>query len=248
MASPPITITRYADGLYAANSLADAFLASAVTPVNFRGPPLVGVFRGDGIFTAGNYDANLLALYNFATPFNGPLVVLDDDFDALDSSSSAYLRACFTALTPLFSSDRATLPVVASNTGTTPTILAGPFIGVGSSGTPFTDSIKYAWTLASGYSRTTQFSAWLNGMQAVSEFTEWDSSPPVYGLKSYSPTLNQDANRANWAIEQTYAWQGSAVASAGIIAVLAAVAVTRPGIERMINPTLAQFLVLEDPN
>lgn len=248
MASPPITITSYAPGLYAANSLADTFLSSTVTPANFRGDPLVGVFRGDGIFSSGNYDANLLALYNFVLPFNGPLVVIDDDFDALDSSSSAYLRSCFEATSKLFSSDQATQPRVVSNTASTPTVLAGIFMGIGRSSTPQLDSIKLAWTLAASYSRTTQYSPWLSGMQAVSAFTEWDSSPPVYGFKSYEPTLNQDANRANYFTKLSYAWQGSAVTKTEDVAALATVALTRPGIERMVNPTLVPFLVLVDPN
>lgn len=242
-------LTNYAPGLFAptANTYGNLFLSQAVTTTNFNGMPMVGVYRGLGNFATGAYDASLVLHEAFVERFPGGLVVVDDDF-VLNGAGGAYLRRCFAAVSPLLSSDHATAPVVATDVGSTPTVYAGLFMTIFTwlpEITPEPSGVL-AWNTAVTYSRTTQNTPWGScGLEAVTAFTDWDCSPPYYfyGTASLPPySLDDLYNRM----------RGQSVTTTQLVQRVEffqdSVTPTRPGLTRQINPVLANYLGLRDPN
>lgn len=249
--SPPspmsFPLTNYAPGLFAptANTYGNLFLSQSVTTTNFNGMPMVGVFAGFGTFSGGAYDVALGLMLDFVNRFPGGLVVVDEDFSP-SGQGAAYLRQCFSTISPLLSSDQATAPVVVTDVRTTPTVYAGPFMVIRTTTPVLPDPAwSLAWATAISYSRITQNTPWgMAGLEAVCAFTDWDMSPPVFIYNTTTPppfSLTDLYNRM----------QGNSVTTVQLVQRVqfyeSGASPPRPGLTRQINPILAGYALLFDP-
>lgn len=229
-----MALTTYAPGLYAANALAVAFLNRTVNQTNFRGLPIVGVFRGAGALQPS--DEGLVALVDFAAAFNAPLVVMDD---SASTQATDYLFASAQACAKLFDTAKTKQPVFVDNGISSPVVFSGPFIAVGTSDPNRTSSVAFAWTTATAYSRTSEYQPYGAGMMAVSWFTTAGNlGPPVFVVGSgVEADLLQLKKR----------WQGDAVTSTSQYQAVQDAAVARPGLARLCNAALVPYIVLTIP-
>lgn len=226
------TLTQYSSSVFSANARGKSFMDRATTKATWRGPPIVAFFLGEAPLSPSL--PILDAVVAFAALFDAPLVVLDQSADA---TARDVLRGAHDHYGKFY--DYLGQGVaLGDGVARTPVVLAGPWMGVGSTTGNRNSGLAEAWSLAASYCRTTQFHPYGRGMEAASTFDVATGriSPPVYSVGTdVAGDLGKIADR----------WRGRVATTASAHqAVYDAQAAGRPGLARYVNPILVPYVKL----
>ena len=268
--SVTFSVQRFGFGVTALNQRGRDFMAQSVTKAQWRGLPVVGVswqylFSNylvalSALPTYPDWDAAVAGAIAATVPppivyfirwatetMDVPLITFDIYANTpAPAPVSAVYDAALRRYMPWFTSNGSVPRVVIDTFNYPEEVFSGPVILLGND--PSKDDLRYAWNrVATYYGSTTQINPWPYSMYAVSDFDLASSqrSAPVYLVAQDNTDATAKANFDRL----TLMWRGVIRANDAAYDVVqrAARAVSpfsgtpRPGLDRLISPSLAVY-------